>query len=144
MAPRLYSIASSLKAHPEEVHLTIAAVRYDTNGKERVGVASTYIADLVPHGVRFFAHGAGFLHQKVVLIDDTFAAVGTSNFDPRSLIINFEVDVGLLDPSSIGEVAAMLERDLANCHEIDDSVYLKRAFAYRLACRAARLFSPLL
>ena len=47
MAPRLYSIASSPKAHPGEVHLTIAAVRYDTHGKDRVGVASTYVADRV-------------------------------------------------------------------------------------------------
>ncbi len=45
IAPRLYSIASSLKAHPDEVHLTIAAVRYQTHGKDRVGVASTFVAD---------------------------------------------------------------------------------------------------
>ncbi|MDF1754835.1 MAG: assimilatory sulfite reductase (NADPH) flavoprotein subunit [Verrucomicrobiales bacterium] len=50
MAPRLYSIASSPKAHEGEVHLTVAAVRYDTHGKDRVGVASTYVADLVGSG----------------------------------------------------------------------------------------------
>ena len=50
MAPRLYSIASSPKAHEGEVHLTIAAVRYDTHGKDRVGVASTYVADMVNSG----------------------------------------------------------------------------------------------
>ena len=42
---RLYSIASSIKAHPDEVHLTVAAVRYDAYGKQRKGVASTYLAD---------------------------------------------------------------------------------------------------
>lgn len=45
LPPRLYSIASSLKAHPDEVHLTVAAVRYDAFGKERKGVASTFLAD---------------------------------------------------------------------------------------------------
>ncbi len=45
MPPRLYSIASSFKAHPDEVHLTIAAVRYETHGRIRKGVASTFIAD---------------------------------------------------------------------------------------------------
>lgn len=50
LPPRMYSIASSLRAHPEEVHLTIAAVRYHTHGKDRKGVASTYLADLVPVG----------------------------------------------------------------------------------------------
>ncbi|MCH8475280.1 MAG: assimilatory sulfite reductase (NADPH) flavoprotein subunit [Opitutales bacterium] len=58
MPPRLYSIASSLKAHPEEVHLTVAAVRYRTNGKVRKGVASTYLADRVAKGetVPVFVH----------------------------------------------------------------------------------------
>ncbi len=45
MPPRLYSIASSLVAHPEEVHLTVAAVRYDFNGRPHQGVASTFLAD---------------------------------------------------------------------------------------------------
>lgn len=45
LPPRLYSIASSPKAHPGEVHLTVAAVRYDSHGRSRKGVASTYLAD---------------------------------------------------------------------------------------------------
>lgn len=50
LPPRLYSIASSPKAHPGEVHLTVAAVRYETHGKARKGVASTCLADLVEEG----------------------------------------------------------------------------------------------
>ena len=46
LQPRLYSIASSAKAHPQEVHLTVAAVRY---GK-RKGVSSTFLADRVGDG----------------------------------------------------------------------------------------------
>lgn len=45
MPPRLYSISSSIKAHPDEVHLTIASVRYNAHGRDRKGVASTFIAD---------------------------------------------------------------------------------------------------
>lgn len=44
---RLYSIASSPLAHPDEVHLTVASVRYHAHGLDRKGVASTYLADLV-------------------------------------------------------------------------------------------------
>ncbi len=47
---RLYSIASSPLAHPDEVHLTIAAVRYESFGHQRKGVCSTYLADLVKPG----------------------------------------------------------------------------------------------
>ncbi|BDS05043.1 sulfite reductase [NADPH] flavoprotein alpha-component [Oceaniferula spumae] len=50
LPPRLYSIASSPKAHPGEVHLTVAAVRYETHGKSRKGVASTYLADAAHKG----------------------------------------------------------------------------------------------
>jgi len=45
LAPRLYSISSSPKAHPGEVHLTVSAVRYETFGRGRKGVASTFLAD---------------------------------------------------------------------------------------------------
>lgn len=45
MPPRLYSIASSLEANPEEVHLTVGAVRYEKDGRKREGVGSTFFAD---------------------------------------------------------------------------------------------------
>ncbi|MFA5924735.1 MAG: assimilatory sulfite reductase (NADPH) flavoprotein subunit [Methylococcaceae bacterium] len=45
MPPRLYSIASSLKQHPDEVHLTVAAVRYYSHGRNRNGVCATFLAD---------------------------------------------------------------------------------------------------
>lgn len=50
LPPRLYSIASSPLAHPDEVHLTVAAVRYQAHGRSRKGVCSTYLADLVKPG----------------------------------------------------------------------------------------------
>jgi sulfite reductase (NADPH) flavoprotein alpha-component len=43
--PRLYSIASSLKAHSGEVHLCVASVRYESHGRARKGVCSTFLAD---------------------------------------------------------------------------------------------------
>jgi sulfite reductase (NADPH) flavoprotein alpha-component len=45
LQPRLYSIASSPKSHPGEVHLTVAAVRYDNGRRHRKGVSSTFLAD---------------------------------------------------------------------------------------------------
>lgn len=50
LMPRLYSIASTGVVYPDEVHLTVAAVRYVTNGRSRFGVCSTFLADRVePH-----------------------------------------------------------------------------------------------
>jgi sulfite reductase (NADPH) flavoprotein alpha-component len=45
MQPRLYSIASSPKAHPGEVHLTVSAVRYEHEQRLRKGVSSTFLAE---------------------------------------------------------------------------------------------------
>ncbi len=45
VTPRLYSIASSLDAHPGEVHLCVAVVRYDTHGRHKKGLASGFLAD---------------------------------------------------------------------------------------------------
>jgi sulfite reductase (NADPH) flavoprotein alpha-component len=58
LPPRLYSIASSPLAHPDEVHLTVAAVRYQSHGRARKGVASTYLADKAHTGqsVKVYTH----------------------------------------------------------------------------------------
>ena len=62
LQPRLYSISSSPKAHPGEVHLTIGTVRYEGPGGAKKGVCSTYLADRAgegPVGV-FVHHNQGF------------------------------------------------------------------------------------
>ena len=50
LMPRLYSIASSAKVYPSDVHLTVAIVRYETNHRQRVGVCSTFLSDRVQLG----------------------------------------------------------------------------------------------
>lgn len=58
LAPRLYSIASSPKAHPGQVHLCVGAVRYDSFGRRRGGICSTFMADRLQPGdtARVFVH----------------------------------------------------------------------------------------
>jgi sulfite reductase (NADPH) flavoprotein alpha-component len=58
LQPRLYSISSSLKAHPDEVHLTVGVVRFSKANRLRKGVASTYLTELVRprQRVRVFLH----------------------------------------------------------------------------------------
>jgi sulfite reductase (NADPH) flavoprotein alpha-component len=50
LQPRLYSIASSPKAHPREVHLTVSAVRWGTQDRTRTGIGSCYLADFAKPG----------------------------------------------------------------------------------------------
>ncbi|WAC18984.1 sulfite reductase subunit alpha [Luteolibacter sp. SL250] len=58
LQPRLYSIASSPRAHPGEVHLCVGIVRYNSHGRKRGGICSTYLADRLEGGVkpRVFVH----------------------------------------------------------------------------------------
>jgi sulfite reductase (NADPH) flavoprotein alpha-component len=60
LQPRLYSISSSPKAHPGQVHLTVGAVRYEVGGIARKGVCSTFLAE------RALAHGSAgvFVHSN--------------------------------------------------------------------------------
>jgi sulfite reductase (NADPH) flavoprotein alpha-component len=60
LQPRLYSISSSPKIHPGEVHLTVSAVRYESLGRARTGVCSTFLADRV--GAE--AHVPVFVHEN--------------------------------------------------------------------------------
>ena len=64
LQPRLYSISSSPKAHPGEVHLTVGAVRYQLENSPRKGVASTYLADRCGFGQRVgvYVHKAPHFH----------------------------------------------------------------------------------
>lgn len=59
LQPRLYSIASSPTLYPDKVHLTVAVVRYETHGRKRKGVASTYLADRVEEDT----HSPCFIHS---------------------------------------------------------------------------------
>lgn len=59
LQPRLYSIASSPRAHPGEVHLCVGIVRYQTFGRKRGGICSTFLADRLTDGAkpRVYVHG---------------------------------------------------------------------------------------
>jgi len=65
LSPRLYSIASSAKAHPGEVHLTVSSVRYEAHGRARKGVASTFLADRAGDIVRIYVKPAPGFHPPV-------------------------------------------------------------------------------
>jgi len=71
LQPRLYSIASSPRVRRGEVHLTVAAVRYEKRGRARKGVASTFLAERAPRGARvpiFIQPAHGF---RLPAADDT-------------------------------------------------------------------------
>lgn len=95
-------------------------------------------------GIQIYRYQSGFLHQKVVLVDDEVAAVGTANLDNRSLRLNFEVMALAVDRTFAGQVAAMLERDFQQARRTSAADLRDRSWFFRWAVRAARLFDPIL
>lgn len=104
--------------------------------------AFTYYEQTIPIGVKLFRYQRGFLHQKVMLVDDRLACVGTANLDNRSFRLNFEISALATDPAFVDEVAHMLELDFSHATEVRVEEFTARRFPFRLACRAARLMAP--
>ena len=57
LQPRLYSIASSPKAHPGQVHLTVSAVRWNNNERTRTGIGSCYLAFSRDQAEKIYTNG---------------------------------------------------------------------------------------
>ncbi|MGO4505014.1 MULTISPECIES: cardiolipin synthase [unclassified Dyella] len=105
---------------------------------------SLYAHDAVLAGIRVFRYQPGFVHEKVLLVDDDTASVGSMNLDNRSFRLNFEIGALNVDPEFAGEVEAMLCDDFAHAHEVTAAEYEKAPYLRRLAMHVARLFDPVL
>lgn len=105
--------------------------------------AFAYFDELRAAGVEIWRYQPGFMHQKVVLVDDCLAAIGTSNLDNRSFRLNFEAMALFFDAAFAEETAEMLTADFARSRlMLHDLKEQKRLI--RLGAPVARLFSPLL
>jgi len=103
----------------------------------------SYYTELKQAGIKLYRFRKGFMHQKVVLVDDLIAGVGTVNLDNRSFHLNFEVMAFMLQGSALTQIEAMLLNDLGNSDLVDLDDYHRRPLGFRLAVRAARLMAPL-
>jgi len=106
--------------------------------------SSLFAFEAVRAGVRMFRYQPGFLHQKVVLVDDEVSAIGSANLDNRSFRLNFEITLLTVDRQFADEVEAMLIDDFEQAREItaEDSRDTHRI--QQLGMRIARLISPIL
>lgn len=110
-----------------------------------VWLASNSHADsMMGHGISVYRYLAGFLHEKIILVDDEIAGVGTVNFDNRSFTINFECTLWFTHPEMIASVDRMLDADFAASHQTRIEDVRRQPWLQRFIGHAARLFSPIL
>lgn len=105
--------------------------------------AFSFLPDMLRAGVKVYRYQPGFLHQKVILIDDAAASVGTVNLDNRSFRLNFEITAVVPDRTFAAQVRTMLEKDFAACRQVALEELTSRPLWRKLVSRAAYLFSPI-
>ena len=103
-----------------------------------------FIPESTKMGVKFYRYQSGFLHHKVMLVDDRFASVGTANLDNRSFRLNFELSAVVVDEEFSQEVVNMFENDFAECRLALSKDFLDKPIWFKVAVRAANLLSPIL
>ena len=104
----------------------------------------SFYQEILPLGIRLYRYMEGFMHQKVILIDSTCAAVGTANMDNRSFRLNFELMLFNYSQRFVSQVDDMLRNDLEKCRQVTVEDYTNRSFFFKLAVRTAALVSPIL
>ncbi|MEG2365723.1 MAG: cardiolipin synthase [Alistipes sp.] len=110
-----------------------------------VGLAShSFLDAVIRAGVKVSFYTPGFLHSKLLLIDDDLSMVGSANMDFRSFEHNFEIDAFIYDRAFNARLTEIYLRDLDQCQMIVPAQWLHRSRGLRLAESCMRLFSPLL
>ena len=104
-------------------------------------VTRSYYYSLIMDGIEVYEYTPGFLHSKVILVDNKAATVGTINFDYRSLYLHFENNILLYQSKAIKDI----KEDFIYTESISQRVSMKKARYFKGFIEAVlRLFAPLL
>ncbi|EMI53951.1 cardiolipin synthase [Rhodopirellula sallentina] len=114
--------------NPDHLHVYLSGISYLEEAKEA--------------GIEIYRYQPGFLHQKVWLIDDSVSLIGTANLDNRSMRLNFEVSMLMIDRVFASEVETMLEADFAKSQLATVAEYTERSLPFRFLVRVCRLLAP--
>jgi cardiolipin synthase len=102
------------------------------------------VGQLLRAGVKIFTYENGFLHAKMIVVDDQIASVGTANIDVRSFRLNFEVNAFLYHPGTAMNLAKIFHEDLVHSSELTLEKYQSRSIIIRIKESISRLLSPIL
>ncbi|MGL5731465.1 MAG: phospholipase D-like domain-containing protein, partial [Bacteroidales bacterium] len=104
----------------------------------------SYIKEVMNAGVKVYFYEIGFLHSKLVIIDDYLTIVGSTNMDFRSFEHNFEVSSFIYDENEAKRFKNIYLADQQQSTRITASYWQKRPLKKRFVNSLLRLFSPLL
>ena len=104
----------------------------------------SYYKEVMTAGVKIYQYEAGYLHAKVMLADDNFVTVGSTNFDFRSFEHNFEINAFIYDPVVVKDMKRIFMDDLKHSSRIIAEKWRRRPLWNRFWESLVRLLSPLL
>lgn len=104
----------------------------------------SYYDELLGSGVRIHEYLPGMLHTKTMVVDGSFATIGSANLDVRSFRLNFELIAVLWDATAVSRLEALFEEDLRNTEPVDLDAWRRRGKVLRVKEGFGRLCSPLL
>lgn len=106
--------------------------------------AKTYFSSLLSAGVNIYLYQKGFLHSKVIIIDDLISTVGTCNMDIRSFHINYEVNTVIYDKNTTRGLKDQYLIDLEHSKKVLKSDLKRHGFFLRVRNSLSRLLAPLM
>ncbi|RIL77605.1 cardiolipin synthase [Staphylococcus cohnii] len=104
----------------------------------------TSVAQLIRDGVKVYTYENGFIHSKMMIIDDEVASVGSSNMDIRSFELNFEINAFMYDENIVKELKAAFIEDMKVSKELTEERYEQRSNWIKFKQSIAKLASPIL
>ena len=104
----------------------------------------SYLDDMMKAGVKILFYKPGFLHSKLLIIDDTLTVIGSANMDFRSFEHNFEINAFVYDTEFTARMDAVFRDDATRCHALTPGEWFNRPRPRRWAESLMRVFSPLL
>ena len=105
-------------------------------------VTLSYLKEMVELGIKVYLYN-GFLHSKVILIDNNKLSVGTCNTDNRSFGLNFEDTVIIYSKELNEEYMTQIKKDISSCKLIGISYFKKKLWITKLLQALLRLLSSL-
>lgn len=103
-----------------------------------------YVGELLKIGATIYRYEKGFLHSKVIIVDNEIVSLGTCNFDYRSFYLNFEINVNIYDKIAAAIFKNQFYRDINHSKKLELEDFEQRSIYIRIKESILRLMSPIL
>lgn len=103
-----------------------------------------YAGELLKAGAKVYIYDNGFVHAKMIVVDEEVSSIGTANIDVRSFKLNFEVNAFIYDEHVAKALTDIFRKDIEVSRELTLEIYAKRSKKIKIKESLSRLLAPIL